>query len=90
MEDAREKEKEVVARQGKAKFSLINVGPKIDFDAGTVTVITYPVICKVMDGIFDMPRASRGGPIRAGDEQESQKGKDKRNDQKSQEGKNKR
>ena len=61
VEDAREKEKEVVARQGKAKFSLINVGAKIDFDAGTVTTITYPIISKVMEGIFDMPRASRGG-----------------------------
>ena len=78
VEVAREKEKEVVARKGKAKFSLINVGAKIDTDAGTVTGITYPIISNVMNGIFDMHRASQGrGAIRAGNDQVSQKGEDK-------------
>ena len=50
-----------MARQGKAKFALINVGGNIDIDAGTVTGLTYPTLSSVMEGIFDMPRASRGG-----------------------------
>ena len=70
--------KEVVARQGKAKFSLINIGAKVNFDAGTITAITYPALSKVMEGIFDMPRASRGGSVCAGDGPESQEGENKR------------
>ena len=64
VEDAREKEKEVVARQGQAKFALINIGAKIDVDAATVTNLSYPVISTVMNGIYEKPRASRGGSSR--------------------------
>ena len=55
VKDPREKEKEVVARQGQARLSLLNIGGRINIDEGKVTDATYSVVSTAMQGIFDMP-----------------------------------
>ena len=61
VKDARDEEKEVMARQGQVRFALLNVGANVSVDQGTLTALAYPVLSSVMEGIYDMPRASRGG-----------------------------
>ena len=61
IKDARDEGKEVTARQGQARMTLLNVWGKIDMDAGKVTDLTYGVPSTVMEGINTMPRASRAG-----------------------------
>ena len=48
--DARDKEKEVMTRQGQAHVALFNVGGKINVDSGKVTDLAYSVPSTIMEG----------------------------------------
>ena len=54
-----EQEKESTAQKGKAKFALASCGGTWDFENSTVSGITYPVLSKQIDDIFDLPRSAR-------------------------------
>ena len=60
---ARDKEKEITAKIGQAKFALYHVGGSWDFSAGKVTNIAYPVWPKAVEDILQMAWAARAGQL---------------------------